>query len=98
MEDRAIHRIRERPRLRGRNQETDEMIPVALFQSLSKDFSFGKHATDVRARFQSVLAVDEDDVGLPVLCLFLAHPAKRCDNYLIARLNLTCGSSVDRYG
>src|SRR6266478_10119663 len=84
MEDRAIHRIRERPRLRGRNQETDEMIPVALFQTLSKDLSSGKHTTDVRAGLQSVLAVDKDNVGPPALRLFLCHPAECSDDYLIA--------------
>jgi hypothetical protein len=52
----------------------------------------------MRAGFQPVLTVDKDNVWLPVLCLFLAHPAECSDNDLIAGLNFTSGRTIDRYG
>jgi len=51
----------------------------------------------MRAGFQPVLAVDKDDMGLPMLCLFLAHPAECCDDDFVARLNFAGGGAVDRY-
>jgi hypothetical protein len=83
---------------RGPGRGTQPTKRFTLFPSLPKEFSLSKQAADMRARFQPILAIDKDNVGLPMLCLFLIHPAECRDNDLVARLNLASGSTVDRYG